>query len=153
MKEKLQEYALIAEIVGGVAIVISLVFVGLEIRHNNAISRTEAYQRNLDALNEWRALVLTTGNAEAVLNFLSSGTIEEGKEAEIQVLQSVALMVFDRAYFSYKNGIMDEAGWNRFYSILCPIWENQFKITNNINFVSQDFREFSSNVCGFKKEG
>lgn len=44
MKEKLQQYALIAEIVGGIAIVASLVFVGLEVRQNSNVSQVNAYQ-------------------------------------------------------------------------------------------------------------
>ena len=151
MNTKLQAYAQIAEIIGGIAIVISLIFVGIQIKQNNAISRTEAYQRNIDALNEWRALVLTTGNAEAIQRFITEGVITEGKEADILYLQNISLIIFDRAYFSYKNGIMDEAGWNRFYPVLCPIWENAFKVSNSsFNFVSPDFVEFSAKECGFE---
>ena len=34
MKEKLQEYALLAEIIGALAVVISLIYVGSEVRQN-----------------------------------------------------------------------------------------------------------------------
>jgi len=51
MKEKLQEYALVAEIIGGVAIVISLVFVGVQVSQtaeetatNTTAIRASAYQ-------------------------------------------------------------------------------------------------------------
>ena len=147
MKGNLQTYAQIAEIVGSIAIVVSLVFVGMEIRHNNAISRTEAYQRNIDALNDWRELVVSSGNAEAIQNFITTGQVKEGSEADIQLLQGISLMVFDRAYFSYRNGIMDKAGWDRFYKVLCPIWENQLKISRAVNFVSQDFIDYSAREC------
>ena len=35
MKEKLQEYALIAEIISAIAIVLSLIFVGLQVRQGS----------------------------------------------------------------------------------------------------------------------
>ena len=44
LKEKLQEYALIAEIIGGIAIVCSLIFVGVQIRQNSEVSEINAYQ-------------------------------------------------------------------------------------------------------------
>ena len=42
MKEKLQEYALFAEIVGGLAIVASLIFVGVQINQNNLLLEAQA---------------------------------------------------------------------------------------------------------------
>ena len=41
MKEKLQEYALLAEIIGGIAIVASLIFVGVQINQNHAMMRAQ----------------------------------------------------------------------------------------------------------------
>lgn len=41
---KLKEYALVAEIVGGLAIVVGLVFVGLELRQNTLMERVTATQ-------------------------------------------------------------------------------------------------------------
>ena len=48
MKEKLQEYALIAEIIGGIAIVASLLFVGVQINQNNKLIEASA----MNASNE-----------------------------------------------------------------------------------------------------
>ena len=42
MKEKLQEYALIAEIISAICIVLSLIFVGLEIEQSTKQSRINA---------------------------------------------------------------------------------------------------------------
>ena len=41
MKEKLQKFALIAEIVGGVAISASLIFVGVQINQNHEMMRAQ----------------------------------------------------------------------------------------------------------------
>jgi hypothetical protein len=43
VKEKLQEYALIAEIIGGIGIIASLIFVGLEIHDNSRIAEINAF--------------------------------------------------------------------------------------------------------------
>jgi hypothetical protein len=49
VKEKLQEYALVAEILGGIAIVISLLFVGFQITDGNRETRAATTQSVLDA--------------------------------------------------------------------------------------------------------
>jgi len=53
MKEKLQEYALLAEIFSALAIVISLIFVGIQIQQNSELSQVNAYQsirQNINSL-------------------------------------------------------------------------------------------------------
>ena len=56
---KLKEYALIAEVVGGLAIIIGLIFVGLELRQNTLMQRVTAtqalsvnYENAVDALGK-----------------------------------------------------------------------------------------------------
>jgi hypothetical protein len=50
LKEKLQEYALVAEIIGGIAIVCSLPFVGVQIRQSAKVSEINAYQELISRL-------------------------------------------------------------------------------------------------------
>lgn len=49
MKQKLQEYALVAEILGGLAIVISLLFVGFQISDGNREARAATKQAVVDS--------------------------------------------------------------------------------------------------------
>ena len=51
MKEKLQVYALIGEIISAIAIVISLIFVGFQIQQSNRIARAEAYRTPTSDIN------------------------------------------------------------------------------------------------------
>lgn len=58
MSERLQRYALIAEIIGAAAVVISLIFVGWELRQSTRLNQIEAtqtlvqnYQNSLDVLS------------------------------------------------------------------------------------------------------
>ena len=53
MLEKLQKYALIAEIIGGIAIVISLLFVTLELRESNLQARANAYIQISELMSDW----------------------------------------------------------------------------------------------------
>jgi len=57
--EKLQKWALIAEIVGGLAIVVSLVFLIIEVRGNSNLIRANAYDQNIQSLVDWRMWVIS----------------------------------------------------------------------------------------------
>lgn len=48
MKEKLQQYALVAEIISAIAIVLSLVFVGFQIADGNREANAATFQASLD---------------------------------------------------------------------------------------------------------
>jgi hypothetical protein len=131
MKEKLQEYALIAEIVGGLAIVASLIFVGLEVKQNNAIARTESYQSNVNSLNEWRTLLITTGLSKDWRDYVFGGTLNPDSQEDISRLSQIVLSIYDQAFDSYRNGVLDEAGWERFGTI-CPVIQSYRKLQEQI---------------------
>jgi hypothetical protein len=48
LKDKLQVYALWAEILGGVAILVSLIFVGVQLRQSNSIAATDALREGTE---------------------------------------------------------------------------------------------------------
>lgn len=58
MKGKLQEYALISEILGGIAIVVSLIFVGFQITDGNRETRAATTQAVLEAEMLFQAQLL-----------------------------------------------------------------------------------------------
>jgi hypothetical protein len=63
VKERLKEYALIAEIVGGLAVVVSLLFVGLQLQQSNALTTTDAVK---DGTQLWLgAYVAAFGSEES----------------------------------------------------------------------------------------
>jgi hypothetical protein len=55
MNDRLKVYALIAEIVSAIAIVISLVFVGFQIQQSNRLSRAEAFRSPTSDINSINA--------------------------------------------------------------------------------------------------
>ena len=52
LKEKLQVYALWAEILGGIAILVSLLFVGIQLRQSNALATTDALKEGTEMWTE-----------------------------------------------------------------------------------------------------
>ncbi len=57
-KKKLKEWALLAEVFSGVAILVTLIFLVLEIRTNSELIRTDSFDRNIQSLIDWRRAVI-----------------------------------------------------------------------------------------------
>jgi len=115
MNNKLQTWALVAEIVGGIAIVISLVFVGLQVRMgaqetaiNTSVIRTQAYQDLTAQLLEISSFTINDAELYKALN-----DAQCGNEAPEEVYPLSTLFIFyvrhaDMAHYMYREGLIDE---------------------------------------------
>ena len=66
MTQKLSDWASIAEIVSGIAVVVALVFLVVGIRENTEMARASMYERTFDSLNQWR---MDIANNDALLEW------------------------------------------------------------------------------------
>ena len=124
MREKLQEYALIAEIIGGLAIVISLLVVSYQISLSTDATKAATEQALMAELNNWR---MTVGaDPEKHYAFLHpENAIDE--LTEIQLMQrTINLDAFwgiqESAYLAHEDEYLSEKSWNRFYRVMCGIY-------------------------------
>lgn len=53
MKVKLKKIALLVEVLGGVAILISLVFVGIQLKENTKATRSSTATATIDTMTNW----------------------------------------------------------------------------------------------------
>ena len=109
MKEKLQEYALVAEIVSAVAIVASLVFVGIQIKQGNELAVATTYQSVRDdaiAIN-----VLTVENrevAELLNRLVEAEPLDQVDENRMRNFGFYILHIGDSAYRQFQSGLISE---------------------------------------------
>ena len=129
MKERLQEYALIAEIVSAVAIVISLLFVGFQIRENTTSNYALSYDQLLAGTIEWN--LSFANNPDTIAAFLawadsndpvaSLDPIEADRGARIA--QSIG-QLYERAYFARFYGRLADNEWARYHTRICDFFNS-----------------------------
>ena len=106
MSEKLERYALFAEIISAVAIVVSLVFVGLQVRQSNSLAATDALREGTELWSN--AYVRAFGTPESVAFFRSAiNHCEElSKEQRGQFFAVLIKLVsaYDNIYNQYESG-------------------------------------------------
>ena len=122
---RLSEWANIAEMVGAVAVVVSLLYVGIQINANTvevrAASRQQLINRSFIATHN----VATSPELAGVLTKVAEGTQLTAQELT-QYSYFVRGMLYDiqEAYFLYSEGRLDEGYWQTRIAIFMAYMEN-----------------------------
>lgn len=111
MKNKLQEYALIAEIIGGIAIVASLLFVGLQINQNNKLIEAEALNAKNERADDNSKLAIELNIVSITTKFRSGEILTADERARITIFVETLLRHFETTYFQYTLGLVNEEIW------------------------------------------
>ncbi|MEQ8960526.1 MAG: hypothetical protein RLP02_21820 [Coleofasciculus sp. C2-GNP5-27] len=127
--------ALIAEIVGGVAIVVSLLFLLFEIRSNTAAQNLLATQQVLGqsaALNS--GIALDDEFLEALFNYtdaINSDSDEFSREdrARYGFYQASVFASFWQVYYQYENGFLDQEIFDAYERRMVASLENDSVLT------------------------
>ena len=113
---KLQKWALTAEILSAVAVVVSLGFVGYQLQQSNeqAALNTQtlqlaAYQQLVDRISDFNLATIQNPDLRAAREKLESGAELNTDEASIiNAFLYLAYRNGDLAYLQYQQGIIDE---------------------------------------------
>ena len=141
MKEKLQEYALLAEIISAVVIVISLFFVGFQIQDGNRETRAATVQAQLNAEMNFQSEILRYAN---IWDKVSKGEqLDEGEEfRRALILYNMMMALNENRYEQFKAGYLDAVPSIEVNGLIdLPIF-NQWISSPGGNSRSPDFLEY-----------
>ena len=154
MSLKLSDWADIAQIVSGIAVVITLVFVIFEIRENTAITRASVFERSADRLIELRNQTLNDPEIAQLFQAYVEGNTEgiTGVDA-IRLRQFVLNMfqTYEQAYFAEQHGLLGPAEWRRFERQIClsyPRAQSSADISRTLpGVMTEEFMAFMAETC------
>ena len=120
MKEKLQEYALIAEIFGGIGIIASLIFVGLEINDNSKIAEINAFQDLVTEMMVLNRMQIENPNLRAVevKVFRGDEILSDEEKSLLNPYLRASVRIGQLAFIQYQNKVIDE---EKLQSALAPV--------------------------------
>ena len=106
---KLQDLASIAEIVGGVAVIVSLIYVGVQVNDNTAAIRSAAASDATTTMQSWYVEMGTNRQASDV--WFNAMTSEESlpphDEFQFMMSMHVAILGMQNSYLLVKEGTLD----------------------------------------------
>ena len=111
MKRTLQDWANLAEIVGNVAIIFSLLFVGLQIADSTKEMRAAAAHNATESLQSWYVEMGTSAQAAEVFRQGMNDPSVLSNEEKFQFLMSFhsAILAYQHVYFLGIEGTLDES--------------------------------------------
>ena len=108
----LQDIYFVAEIIAAIAVVASLVFVGLQLRQNTAAIRHDSGQRNAAS---FQSMTLTVAGNDDLLNAWRSGNVAEGlwdiETSRLVFMLNAFLKVNEENYLQWSDGNLTDELW------------------------------------------
>ena len=148
MKKKTIKYwAQVSEIIAGVAVVITLIFLLFEVRENSDLVRAESFNRGIESLIAWRTAIASD---EASLRIMA----EHWGFDDIELLRRQMLVVnlwsiYEKTYYSQQYGLVGPAEWERFQTRICSYRRNGQNYWDErvAGFLTREFRDYVIASC------
>ena len=115
---KLEKWALIAEIVGAVAIVVTLVFVGLELNRNTNSIRASTYQSMINLSNDRITTVVESRELTALL-LRDPSELDEVDLRRLDLWERSTFRMYENAFVQFTSGVIGENEWIGYRYLMC----------------------------------
>ena len=121
MKSNLKKFALFAEIIGSIAIIVSLLFVGIEMRRNTNATYAASYDQLRSDEMQWRmALAGDPTLLEEINKSVQAGYPGvEQNYTRSGVYWEALVQTWERAYFAHYRGTLADEEWSRYERTMC----------------------------------
>ncbi len=119
--EDVQKWALLAEIVGGIAVVISLIFLALQMRENTNALQAQTFQDLMQDLNEYRSLI-NQSDVSIIRELRRTEGLESLSVPDQRRIRGYSLIlwgIYESAFFANNRGVLGRQEWSRFQSAIC----------------------------------
>jgi len=127
MKNKhLRKWALGAEIVSAIAVVITVGFLVIQIMNNTNATQAQTYQLLMQELNDYRVLFAQPSVAGIATKFSQEGWdgLDPVEQRQLYATQTIRWGFYESAYYANKRGVLGESEWNRFKRAYCRARES-----------------------------
>ena len=125
-RRTIQDWASISEIAGAVAIVVSLIYVGFELRENTRA--VEAQTRQAFAAQDlafFESALDRTVVARAMAKHQSGKKLSELEQSQLETRQNLNFRIFEHAYYQYQKGTLEQSEWDRYAQIIKMLCTHQ----------------------------
>jgi hypothetical protein len=122
LNQKLSDWASIAEIVSGVAVLVTLIILILGINENTAVTRVSVYGDLIGNINDWERDLYQDPELTRLLGAWIDSDVEALSASDIARLRLIVDVMFrnyEKAFFYEREEVIDEVEWSRFERNIC----------------------------------
>jgi hypothetical protein len=110
----LESIRLVVDILSGLGVVVSLIYVGVQIRQSARATRLAAVQAFTQALGRSEEMIIQDGGFTEILKHGLAGNthaLPDTDRIRLNIFYRNALRTFQSAYYQYRNGALEAAVW------------------------------------------
>ena len=132
----LQDLAAIGEFIGGTAVLVTLIYLAVELRNNTKTLRAEASNSSYAGWSDFNAMLSKHPDKLVIARAFDPNESFENFDAieqfTLSCLGRTMIQRFSAQFFQYKAGIMDSANWDD-HAAMChsvfvlPVWSTWWK--------------------------
>ena len=121
----LVEWAAIAEIIGAVAVVITLIYLSIQVKHNTRAIRGQTISDVTRNVHEHANMVLQGQDVAAALKkFASDKTLDPNDAILIDFLLTAVFVARQNEYFQWEQGLLDESVFKSLHHVIYTLLES-----------------------------
>ena len=115
----LEQVYLLGQTIAAVAVVISLVYVGIQVRQNTYATRSAARQTISGFNIEWYGMAIDSKIlADAILKDSDDGALDKHEEQCLFFWHMMRWRTLENAYYQHHNRLLDDHEWNGYRNII-----------------------------------
>jgi hypothetical protein len=122
---KLSDWASVAEIVSGIAVVVTLMFLVLSIRENSDIMRASSFADTSDSLIELTRDIIRDDELSVIFQAWRENDISQLDARQMFLLTNMAVTMFriyEKAFIAEQYDLLGPGEWHRFERTICLIY-------------------------------
>jgi len=154
-RDKPRNWAVVAEVVSALAVVITLIFVVVEMRNSTSATQAQTYQLLMQEMNAYRTLMTRPDLVAITLKAQNDGweTLEEMEQSQLYSTAAINWGFYESAYYANKRGVLGDSEWTRFESGYCrrireqPYVWSQEEFTPMSELLTTEFLTFVQSTC------
>ena len=151
MKFKLKKIALFAEIFGGIAILVSLIFVGIQFKENAKATRSSNASATIAALANWYNEIGNNSESSALFYNFMADPMSVSPQQRFQVVMNAhgVFIIFQNSFYLVKEGTLDSEMQNSLTSVILGVLDQPgftFYWDQRKSFFFKEFREYIDDI-------
>ena len=133
-----------------IGVLAGIIFLAVEIQQNTALSRASAYRDTIQEISDWRENLMADPSLRNCFSqYQQNGydSIDNTECGGVFYLINNIIGTYETAFFDRQYGFIGEAEWSRLSSSACRHYLTAKEHGPNLNFITDDFREFLETNC------
>jgi len=115
----LEQTYYIGELITTFAVVVSLIYVGIQVKQNTCATRSIARQSVTGSNLEWFGVAIDSKTlATAILKDSNDTPLDEHEELALRFWHIMRWRTLENAYYQYRNGLLDAGEWNGYERVI-----------------------------------